>query len=64
MIDELTICRLQPGNASQMAELRKEALVAAPLAFGSSPDDDRFISVGAVERALGEGGGTLRAILG
>ena len=54
MIDELTVCRLQPEDASRMAELRKEALVAAPLAFGSSVDDDRFRSVEAIEQALSQ----------
>ena len=55
MTDERTIPRLQASDADQMARLRKEAITSAPLAFGSSPDDDRFSSTEAVHRVLTEG---------
>lgn len=49
---ELLVRRLQPDDADQMAVLRIEALTSAPLAFGSSPQDDRFASTSAVRDAL------------
>lgn len=42
MTDGLTIRQLTSDDAEQMRHLRQEALASAPLAFGSSPDRDRF----------------------
>lgn len=42
-----------------MADLRREALSSAPLAFGSSLDDDRFASIQAVVEALMPGDGNV-----
>ena len=49
---DLTVRRLTRDDAQPMAALRREALDAAPLAFGSTPEDDRFGSIQAVEDAL------------
>lgn len=52
MTNATAIRQLGVGDAEQMAQLRQEALRSSPLAFGSSPDDDRFSSIDAVRDVL------------
>ena len=54
LADKLAVRRLRPADASPLAELRREALDSAPLAFGSSTGDDRFISAEVLEKVLGQ----------
>ncbi|MBX3437012.1 MAG: GNAT family N-acetyltransferase [Planctomycetaceae bacterium] len=48
----MIIRRLTAADAGEFLKLRREALQDAPLAFGSSPDDDRFIDIDAARRDL------------
>jgi ribosomal protein S18 acetylase RimI-like enzyme len=48
------IRRLGPDDAAALAALRAEALVEEPLAFGSSPADDRARSLEFVRTALAD----------
>jgi ribosomal protein S18 acetylase RimI-like enzyme len=47
-----TVRRLGPPDADGLAALRREALQSAPLAFSSSPQDDRLRSPGFVREVL------------
>lgn len=46
------IISLNPSHGAALVELRREALTAAPLAFASSLEDDRFLSEGAPDAYL------------
>jgi ribosomal protein S18 acetylase RimI-like enzyme len=46
---------LSPGDAEDLFELRRQALVDSPLAFMSSPEDDFAASVASVRDFLGRG---------
>jgi RimJ/RimL family protein N-acetyltransferase len=48
----VTVRRLGPQDAPAFHALRREALEAHPLAFGSSPDDDRFRALEEATEAL------------
>lgn len=57
-----TVRPLRPEDAPALMAIRREALEQAPLSFGSSPDDDRYRSLGSIRESL-EGGGQ-RAVFG
>lgn len=44
-IEPFSIRRLEPSDAAALAALRRQALESAPLAFSSSPQDDRARSL-------------------
>lgn len=50
----MNIRRLRPEDAESLMSLRREALETEPLAFGSSPADDRFRSREFVENTLAD----------
>jgi GNAT superfamily N-acetyltransferase len=54
MAQILTVRLLNPDDAAAMLALRREALQASPLAFGSSVDDDRLKTAEAVGKQLGQ----------
>ena len=58
----LLIRELESEDAESYLQLRREALLNAPLAFASSPSDDRCASAGAVCEYLG--GAPMRVIIG
>ena len=55
MTEPLSVRILGLADASDLTVLRREALENAPLAFGSSPDDDRFNSPEVVRGYLDAG---------
>jgi len=52
---DIQIRQLTAGDAAEYAALRQEALLNAPLAFASSPEDDRASSAEAVVQILAKG---------
>ena len=50
--EEVSIRRLEPADAHELLRLRRLSLTAAPLAFASGPDSDRFKDIDAATSIL------------
>lgn len=56
-VSAIEVRRLTPADAEDFVALRRRALQEEPLAFGSSPEDDRASDVGVVRSRLASPGG-------
>ena len=54
MSDAPSIRRLRPDDAPALRKLRRDALIQEPLAFKSSPEDDRCASLDFLRAILGD----------